>query len=190
MTVSRTHRARAIVTIALSTVLLSAAVVAFAFAPLFKSATHAGYCANMPDSIGLYAGNPVTQMGYQIGQVTKITPGTTDVQVNFTVTEHRPLPHDVKAIIRSNSILADRSLELVGNYESGPQLPAGGCIPLSRSATPKSLSEVIGSATNFIKAINPEDSTNIGDIVSRLDQATHNYGAGVKTTAYHDFSSS
>jgi phospholipid/cholesterol/gamma-HCH transport system substrate-binding protein len=139
----------------------------------------AEYCAIMPDSIGLYSGNPVTQMGYQIGKVKTITPGALDVRVNFTLTERRPLPRDVKAIIRSTSILADRSLELVGNYESGPQLPAGGCIPLTRSSTPKSLSEVIGSTTDFINSINPKGSTNIGDVVRGLDQAIRNNGAGI-----------
>lgn len=173
------RRKASIGALALVTVLLSAVAVASAQLPFMQNAPSADYCATMPDSIGLYAGNPVTQMGYQIGKVTKITPDATDVQVNFTVTERRPLPRDVKAIIRSNSILADRSLELVGNYKSGPQLPVGGCIPLGRSATPKSLSQVIGSANNFIKAINPEGSTNIGDIVKRLDQATHGYGPGV-----------
>jgi phospholipid/cholesterol/gamma-HCH transport system substrate-binding protein len=139
----------------------------------------AEYCAIMPDSIGLYPGNPVTQMGYQIGKVETLTPAALDVRVNFVVSERRPLPRDVKAIIRSTSILADRSLELVGNYESGPQLPAGGCIPLSRSSTPKSLSEVIGSTTDFMNSINPNGSTNIGDVVRGLDQAIHNKGAGV-----------
>ena len=140
---------------------------------------HAEYCAIMPDSIGLYAGNPVTQMGNQIGKVKAITPATSDVRVDFVVTEQRSLPRDVKAMIRSTSILADRSLELVGNPESGPQLPAGGCIPLSRSSTPKSLSAVIGSATTFINSINPAGSTNIGDTVRGLDQALHNNGAGI-----------
>lgn len=140
-----------------------------------------GYCAILPDSVGLYADNPVTQMGYRIGKVTTITPGALDVRVDFTVTERRPFPHDVKAIIRSTSILADRSLELVGNYEAGPQLRAGECIPLQRSSTPKSLSEVIGSATDFINAVNPAGSTNVGDIVRGLDQAIHNNGVGVNT---------
>lgn len=139
----------------------------------------AEYCAIMPDAIGLYAGNPVTQMGYQIGKVKSITPRALDVRVDFDVTEHRRLPGDVKAVVRSTSILADRSLELVGNYESGPQLPAGGCIPLTRSSTPKSLSEVIGSSTDFVNSINPNRSTNIGDVVKQLDQAIHNNGAGI-----------
>lgn len=137
------------------------------------------YCAIMPDSVGLYAGNPVTQMGYQIGTVATIAPFARDVRVDFTVTERRRLPADVKAIMRSSSILADRSLELVGNYDSGPQLRAGECIPLSRSSTPKSLSEVIGSATKFINSINPQHSTNIGEVVRELDQALHNNGTGI-----------
>lgn len=144
-----------------------------------KSQPNAEYCAELPDSIGLYVGNPVTQMGYQIGKVTSITPGTTDVRVDFSVTEQRLLPVDVKAIVRSTSILADRSLELVGNSASGPRLHAGECIPLNRSWTPKSLSEVIGSATNFVNAINPAESTNVGDVVRQVDQALHGNGAGV-----------
>lgn len=138
----------------------------------------ANYCAIMPDSIGLYVGNPVTQMGYQIGKVTSISANATDARVDFSVTEHRSLPHDVKAVIRSTSILADRALELVGNYDSGAQLSPGGCIPLERATTPKSLSEVIGSATTFLNTINPAGSTNIGGTVRELDQLLHNTGAG------------
>jgi phospholipid/cholesterol/gamma-HCH transport system substrate-binding protein len=146
--------------------------------PLSQS-PQAAYCATMSDSVGLYPGNPVTQMGYQIGRVKSVTPGINDVRVDFTVTGGRPLDRNVRAIIRATSILADRSLELVGNYHSGPQLPGGECIPRTRTATPKSLSEVIGSATTFIKTINREGSTNIGDVVRGVDQAAHDNGAGV-----------
>lgn len=163
-----------------ATVIVTAAAVAVlggSCAPR-PQAPLADYCAIMPDSVGLYAGNPVTQMGYQIGKVTTITPSALDVRIDFRVTQPRRLPHDVKAIIRSPSILADRSLELVGNYESGPGLPAGGCIPLTRSSTPKSLSEVIGSSTSFLNSVNPNGSTNIGDVIRGLDQAAHDQGAG------------
>src|ERR1700676_775177 len=68
-----------------------------------------GYCAVLPDSIGLSVGNPVTQMGYPIGTVNKISPGDASVQVDFSVTDSRPLPHDAKSIIRSTPILADRA---------------------------------------------------------------------------------
>jgi phospholipid/cholesterol/gamma-HCH transport system substrate-binding protein len=138
-----------------------------------------GYCAILPDSVGLYVGNPVTQMGYPIGTVNKISPSATSVQVDFSVAGTRPLPQEVKAVVRSTSILADRALELVGNYESGPKLGPSGCVPLSRSVTPKSLSEVIGSANAFVNGINPQNSTNIRDVLRQLEQAAHNKGAGV-----------
>lgn len=138
----------------------------------------AEYCAIMPDAIGLYVDNAVTQMGVRIGSITAITPQAHNARVDFTVSK-RLLPDDVKAVIRSASILADRSLELVGNYHAGPQLPAEGCIPLTRSFTPKSLSEVIGSATDFIEAISPKGSTNIGDVVKGIDQSLGGQGAGI-----------
>lgn len=177
MAASRWHR----VGRAAATTVLAASMVAVgtSFALHQDRQDVADYCAIMPDSIGLYAGNPVTQMGYQIGTVKSVTPSPRDVRVDFTVTDARRLPADVKAIIRSSSLLADRSLELVGNYDSGPQLSAGGCVPLSRSSTPKSLSEVIGSATTFVNSINPQGSANIGDAVHELDQALRNNGAGI-----------
>lgn len=160
---------------------VSAAVIALACGSCAHDSrsSMADYCAIMPDSVGLYVGNPVTQMGYPIGKVTAITPTTNDVRIDFSITPQRRLPNDVKAVTRSASILADRALELVGNYESGPALPAGGCIPLAQSSTPKSLSEVIGAATTFVNSINPDGSTNVGDTVNALDRALHNNGPGL-----------
>lgn len=137
------------------------------------------YCAMFPDTIGLYAGNPVTQMGYQIGKVTSIAAEPTQVRVDFSITQSRPLPPDVRAVIRSPSILADRSLELVGNYSSGPRLQAGKCIRLDHSFSAKTISQVVGSTYTFLNSINPNGSTNVGDTVRGLDELTHNNGAGI-----------
>jgi phospholipid/cholesterol/gamma-HCH transport system substrate-binding protein len=142
----------------------------------FRETQSAQYCAIMPDSVGLYVNNPVKQMGYQIGTVSAITPSARSVRVDFTVDEQRALPDDVKAVIRSTSILADRSLELVGNYETGPKLAAGGCIPLDRSMTPKSLSEVIGASTTFVNSISPAESTNVAGVLQGVDEALRNQG--------------
>lgn len=137
------------------------------------------YCAILPDSVGLYVGNPITQMGYRIGTVEEITPSATSVRVDFSLSQPRELPADVRAVVRSMSIVADRALELVGNYQSGPKLIAGQCIPVTNSQTPKSLSEVIGSVDTFLKGINPETSTSLGDVVGQLDAALHGNGPGI-----------
>ncbi len=96
-------------------------------------------------------------------------------------------PADAKAVTRSTSILADRALELVGNYEVTQKLsPPGGCIPLGRSLTPKSLSQVIGSSTNFINSINPAGSDNIGQMVTGIDEAIRGQGGRRQQVAHHD----
>ncbi|OJZ76083.1 mammalian cell entry protein [Mycobacterium paraffinicum] len=130
----------------------------------------------MPDAVGLYAGNPVTQMGYPIGTVKSVSPGNSGIRVEFTVTQPRQFPADVKAVIRSTSLLTDRTLELVGTPGSAPKLAAGTCIPLNRSFTPKSLSQVVASTTKLINSISPDGSTNVADTVRGLDQALHATG--------------
>jgi virulence factor Mce-like protein len=135
------------------------------------------FCAIVPDSIGLYVGNPVTQMGYTIGTVKTIAPSGAGVEIGFTMAEQRAIPRDVKAVIRSPSILADRALELVGNYQSGPKLAPGDCIPLAHSSTPMSISKVIGSATTFVNGLSPDGSTNIQSALRGIDEATQGNGA-------------
>jgi virulence factor Mce-like protein len=134
------------------------------------------YCALMPDSVGLYVNNPVTHLGYPIGKIAAVTASATAVRVDFTIDDGRSIPATAKAVTRSTSILADRALELAGDYRQGPYLSPGGCIPLSQSLTPKSLSEVIGASTTFLNAINPAGSRNIGDLVKGIDKATRGQG--------------
>ncbi|MGE2724206.1 MlaD family protein [Mycolicibacterium pulveris] len=128
------------------------------------------YCAILADGIGLYAGNAVTQMGFRIGTVTSVEPRTHDVRVGFTLDVARAIPADVKAVIRSMSILADRSLELVGNYTDGPELATQNCIPLQRTATPKSISEMVGSIATFADALSPDGSTDVAETVAGLER--------------------
>lgn len=169
---SRSHLVRRVVAVP---VVVAAALPCASFSVSTKpEAAH--YCAIMPDSVGLYVDNPVTHLGFPIGKVAAITPSAQSVRVDFTVDGGRQVPSDAKAVTRSTSILADRALELVGNYEGTQYLSPGGCIPLSRSLTPRSLSEVIGSSTNFINSINPAGSDNIGRVVAGIDKALHGKG--------------
>lgn len=144
-------------------------------APLAEAVT---YCAIMPDSVGLYVDNPVTHLGYPIGKIAAITPSARSVRVDFKINAGRAVPADTKAVTRSTSILADRALELVGDFGEGRHLSPGACIPLDRSLTPKSLSEVIGSSTTFLNSINPAGSQSIGGLVRQLDEAVRNQGSG------------
>ncbi|WP_143545422.1 MULTISPECIES: MlaD family protein [unclassified Rhodococcus (in: high G+C Gram-positive bacteria)] len=137
------------------------------------------FCAYFADSIGLYVGNPVTQMGYDIGSVHSIDPQGDRVRIDFDIDTNRSFPADVKAVIRSKSLLADRSLELVGNYGSGPELPHDECIALTDTATPKSLSEITGSASDFLQAVSSDDTESVATAVEGLDDALKGQGENI-----------
>ena len=173
----RSHRYRRVVSASLAV----ASVVACSSCTSSTTPEAAEYCAIMPDSVGLYVDNPVTHLGYPIGKVAAITPSAQSVRVDFTIEGGLRIPLEAKAVTRSTSILADRALELVGDYEGNQHLSPGGCIPLERSLTPKSLSEVIGSSTNFINSINPAGSDNIGQMVLGIDQALNGQGSKANT---------
>jgi phospholipid/cholesterol/gamma-HCH transport system substrate-binding protein len=118
-----------------------------------------GYCAMLPDAIGLYPGNPVTQMGYQVGTIESIDPTDSAVRVEFDLVAGRAVPAGAKAVTRSKSVLADNSLELVGNYADGPELEPAECISRVNSYSRKSISEITGSAADLIDQLAPDGDT-------------------------------
>ena len=136
-----------------------------------------GFCAVLTDAIGLYEGNPVTQMGYRVGVVDKITPQGSHVTVSFSLDAGRAYPADVQAVTRSKSLLADRSLELVGNYRSGPTLQKGKCISADRTYTPKSINEVAGSASDFLKGLSDNGGVDLQRALNGADRALAGTGA-------------
>lgn len=148
--------------------------------------SQSGFCAQMPDAVGLYPGNPITQMGLQVGRVDRIRPAGEHVEVTFSLDGGRRFPADVRAVMRSKSILADRSVELVGNYRSGPELTAGQCIPEDHSFTPKSISEIAGSAADFIDALSPNNSKeSFEKAVAGFEQALRGQGENARAMMLH-----
>ena len=62
---------------------------------------------------------------------------------------------------------------------AGPKLPAGECIPTQPDGDSEESVRGDRIGDKFINSINPEGSTNVGDVVHGFDQATHNNGAGL-----------
>ena len=144
------------------------------------------FCAVLPDSIGLYEGNPVTRMGVEIGKIGSIRPTGDTVEVVFALDDTTRIPGDVAAVTRSKSLLADRSLELVGGTSDGPPLEQGTCIPKERAFTPKSISQVVGSVADFLEALTPEGSDqSIESVISGLDAALEGQGPEANSMLTH-----
>ncbi|MGQ4618589.1 MlaD family protein [Nocardia sp. R7R-8] len=148
-----------------------------------KSSATEGYCAILPDSIGLYVGNEVTQMGYPIGTISSITPQADAVRVGFSLKPGRSVPADVRAVTRSKSVLADRSLELVATAQpSAAKLASANCIVIENAYTPKSISEAAGSAAEFLKQLAPQgNSQTIEEAVDAMARSVQGVGPSAAT---------
>lgn len=127
--------------------------------------TAGGYCALMSDSIGLYQGNSVTRMGVPVGVIERVEPTNTSVRVTFSIRRDVIVPADVKAVTRTPTILADRSMELSGDVSDDNLLAPGNCIPLERTFTAKSISETASAASSLV---NQMTDAGAGDTVNRL----------------------
>lgn len=149
---------------------------------LDRNTARGGFCADMPDAVGLYVGNPVTQMGVRLGTIEQIEPRGDTVRVGFAVDEARPIPAGVRAVTRAPSLLADRSLELVGNYEAGARLEPGECIGAENSFTPQTISQITSSAAEFIDALVPEGSSDLSGAISGLDRSLQGSGENIRST--------
>ncbi|WP_431815950.1 MlaD family protein [Gordonia jacobaea] len=160
-----------------------AAVVAGSVVWVDKSradAATSGFCAMFTDSIGLYTGNEITHMGVPIGKITTITPLDTAVRVDFTLDRGVAISAGTKAVTRSKSVLADRSVELVSAADSGAQLRSGKCIPIGNTMTPKSISEVTGSAADLLDQLAPmQSSRNIEGAIDAMSKEMAGVGPSV-----------
>ncbi|GAB0107736.1 hypothetical protein JMUB6875_67350 [Nocardia sp. JMUB6875] len=122
------------------------------FDPIKKTVS---YCAVMPDSVGLYAGNKVTMRGIPVGTVDSIDPDGTKVKVKFTVDAKYPVYADAAATTVSDSIVADRNLAVLNGGKNLAHWDSSQCI--TKTLTPKSITETL---------------TALADLSSQLQQAS------------------
>lgn len=118
-------------------------VCGFAFIGWHNTTSTISLTAQFDNTSGLYENNVVSVLGMPVGKVTKITPKSTYVEVEFNVDKHVPLPADVRAVTISTSILTDRQIELTPPYRDGPRLKNRDTIGLNRTKTPVEFDQVL-----------------------------------------------
>ncbi|WP_067707337.1 MlaD family protein [Nocardia yamanashiensis] len=146
-----------------------------AFDPLRKTLA---YCAIMPDSIGLYEGNSVTMLGIPVGSVTGVRPENGSVRVTFDIDAEHPLYGEVSATTVSDTIVADRSLEVVSDSKSRTRWDEKSCV--TKTFTPKSLTQTLEAFSNLAEELtghgDPAEQARLRDSVRSFDRATSGTG--------------
>ena len=126
--------------------------------------------AQFESSAGLYPSNNVQVLGMKVGSVTKVTPKTGYVEVEFTVDKDVTIPADAQAVTLQTSILAERSVELTPPYRSGPAMEDHATIGLSRTRTPVEFTKTLDMIDRLAGSLGGDGKGN-GAVRTLVDSA-------------------
>lgn len=166
------------------TVVVLAAAVIGAGAYFVKSQLdHITLTAQFDNASGLYESNVVAVLGMPVGKITKITPQSGYVEVQFTVDKDVKVPADVQAVTLSTSILTDRQVELSPPYRGGPTLKDGDTIGLDHTKTPVEFDRVLGMLDRLSLSLKGDGKGQgpVADIVNSAAGVADNNGEKIKS---------
>ncbi|MEE3849629.1 MlaD family protein [Gordonia sp. LSe1-13] len=164
-------------TVAVATVAVVGALAVSGYTFTLRPADMHSYCALMPDSIGLYEKNHVSVLGMPIGAVTSIRPEGTAVRIDFEIDADRRLPTDVGATTVARTLMADRELTLIGNEPAmdAPTWDSQRCI--TKTATPKSISETLAAFSELSEELNGDPRTqDLSRALAEMEKGTSGTG--------------
>ncbi len=139
--------------------------------------------AQFDSAAGLYTDNKVAVLGMGVGRVTRITPKTGYVEVEFSVDRNVKIPADVQAVTISNSILTDRQIELTPPYKDGPALKNGDTIGLDRTKTPVEFARVLDVLNKVSASLGGDGKGGgpVGDVITNAAAIADGNGEQIKT---------
>ncbi len=126
--------------------------------------------AQFDNSAGLYPTNNVQVLGMKVGSVTKVTPKTGYVEVEFTVDKNVKIPADAQAVTLQTSILAERSIELTPVYRGGEALADRATIPLTKTKTPVEFTKTLDMVDRLAVSLGG-DGKGSGAVRTLIDSA-------------------
>lgn len=124
--------------------------------------------AHFPQAISIFEGSTVTIMGVPVGEVTEVVPEGDSVRVVMTYSSDYKLPADVKAAIVTPTLVADRFVQLVPAYTTGPALADEADIPLERSVVPVEMDRIYRSVLDLTNALGPSGANKDGALGKAL----------------------
>ena len=126
--------------------------------------------ANFSQTIALFPGSFVRELGIDIGSVTRVVNQGDHVQVTMAVRTKFPLRPDANAILVADSVLGERYVQFTPAFTGGDHLQPGSVIPIERTAVPVETDQVLRSLHNVLSAIDPNNAkdvvTNLADILN------------------------
>jgi phospholipid/cholesterol/gamma-HCH transport system substrate-binding protein len=124
----------------------------------YRTGATAGYSAVFADASRLKAGQSVRVAGIRVGTVNSVSlRPDKKVVVKFDADRNIVLTEGTRAAVRYLNLVGDRYLDLVDGPGSTKRLPAGGQIPVDRTAPALDLDLLLGGLKPVIQGFNPQD---------------------------------
>jgi phospholipid/cholesterol/gamma-HCH transport system substrate-binding protein len=118
--------------------------------------------ADFTEAPGIYLGNHVDVLGIPVGQITAIVPHPTYVAVTMQVARSVKIPSHVVAALMAPDLVNDRYIQLDPVYRHGPVLADHAVIPMSRTALPESVDQIISTLDQLVQALGPQGANTHG----------------------------
>lgn len=166
----RIRRYRGLLALAVIAVIAAVSVGLYGWSVLKDRRNTITVTAQFDNTAGLYETNRVAVLGMQVGSVTKVTPKTGYVEVEFTVDSDVQIPADAQAVTLQTSILSDRSIELTPPYRGGPTMQDGATIGLTRTRTPVEFTRTLNMIDRLSKSLAGDGKGN-GPLRTLMDSA-------------------
>ncbi|MEU4312106.1 MlaD family protein [Nocardia sp. NPDC024068] len=109
--------------------------------------------ARFANANGLFQGNAVSVLGMRVGEIVRVEPRGSGVDIELRVDGSISLPADVRAVAVSDSVLTDRRIELTPAYRGGPELPERATLGPGRTATPVEFDSLLAMVDKLTTAL-------------------------------------
>lgn len=127
--------------------------------------------AEFPEAVAVYEGSDVRVLGVSVGEVTRITPAGDSIRVEMEYDDDVELPADVKAVIVTPTMVADRFIQLTPVHTGGPTVADGHTIERADTGVPVELDRIYQGVSDLVTALGP-NGVNKDGTLNRTLQAS------------------
>jgi virulence factor Mce-like protein len=130
--------------------------------------------ADVTNAPNLFEGGRVMVRGVEVGRITGVEPRPDSVRLTLEIDDGTKIPADAHMSVIPITVIADRYVQLYPNYRGGPLLADGDNIPVSRTAIPAELDDVLKQLNGLLAALAPRRDAKTGPLahlVTGLDKA-------------------
>jgi phospholipid/cholesterol/gamma-HCH transport system substrate-binding protein len=106
-----------------------------------------------PQAAGLYASSNVTYRGTEVGRVTNVELTDTGVDATLELKSGVAIPSNLTAQVHSASAIGEQYVSLTPLDATSPPLRGGDVIPVSRTAVPPDISNLLDATNTALQAI-------------------------------------